>query len=139
MYEEAQILKWLGQSPKSSAPLIDITRSGIDSTVAKQVLERFRLNANQTHAILGTSARTLARRLQKKQPLDSVESDRLVRFLNIVAYADTVFEEHTRTLRWLNSPNRALGGKIPMDLLDTDVGTQQVEEILHRIDYSLYS
>jgi uncharacterized protein (DUF2384 family) len=28
---------------------------------------------------------------------------------------------------------------VPLDLLDTDAGTELVDEILHRVDYGVYS
>ncbi|HSS78656.1 MAG TPA: MbcA/ParS/Xre antitoxin family protein [Thermoanaerobaculia bacterium] len=44
-----------------------------------------------------------------------------------------------KALRWLDSPNRALGGRRPLDLLDTGLGTKQVEVILGRIETGVYS
>jgi uncharacterized protein (DUF2384 family) len=37
------------------------------------------------------------------------------------------------------APNRALGGKIPFDQLDTELGVQSVEQILYAIAYGMYS
>ncbi|NEN93043.1 MAG: DUF2384 domain-containing protein, partial [Okeania sp. SIO3H1] len=31
------------------------------------------------------------------------------------------------------------GGKTPLELLDTDAGTQQVDELLNKIEYGVYS
>ena len=41
--------------------------------------------------------------------------------------------------RWLHTPNQALGGQRPLDLLDTDLGSRQVEEVLGRIEHGVYS
>ena len=35
--------------------------------------------------------------------------------------------------------NRALGGAVPIDQLDTDLGAKEVENILGRIAYGVYS
>ena len=40
---------------------------------------------------------------------------------------------------WLKKPNRALAGKTPIELLDTDAGTQQVYQLLNKIEYGVYS
>ena len=40
---------------------------------------------------------------------------------------------------WLNAPNQALGCEIPLDLLDTEIGTHQVEEVLLRINVAIFS
>ena len=44
-----------------------------------------------------------------------------------------------QAVRWLRSPNQALGGRIPLELLDTDLGRRQIEEILGRIEQGVYS
>jgi putative toxin-antitoxin system antitoxin component (TIGR02293 family) len=45
----------------------------------------------------------------------------------------------TRLTSWLKRPNRGLNGHVPVDLLDTDTGTEQVVELLDRIEYGVYS
>jgi putative toxin-antitoxin system antitoxin component (TIGR02293 family) len=42
-------------------------------------------------------------------------------------------------VQWLLTPNRALGGERPLDRLDTDIGAREVEDILGRIAYGVYS
>ncbi len=37
--------------------------------------------------------------------------------------------------RWLKRPNAALGGKTPIELLDTEPGARAVESVLGRIAY----
>ena len=44
-----------------------------------------------------------------------------------------------KTAAWLRTPNRALGGEVPIDQLDTDLGVKEVENILGRIAYGVYS
>ena len=44
-----------------------------------------------------------------------------------------------KAVEWLRTQNRALGGKLPMDRLDTDLGAREVEDILGRIAYGVYS
>ena len=40
---------------------------------------------------------------------------------------------------WLQTPNRALGGAIPLDLLNTDLGAEEVVTILDGIERGVYS
>ena len=37
--------------------------------------------------------------------------------------------------RWLKRPNRALGGRVPLELIDTEPGARAVENVLGRIAY----
>jgi uncharacterized protein (DUF2384 family) len=43
------------------------------------------------------------------------------------------FESAPAATSWLKRPNRALEGCAPIDLLDTDAGTEQVAELLDPI------
>jgi len=47
--------------------------------------------------------------------------------------------DQEKAIAWLGTPNRALGGERPLELLDTDLGTRMVEDILGRIAYGVYS
>ena len=42
-------------------------------------------------------------------------------------------------VRWLTASNRALGGEIPITLLDTSAGAHEVETVLDRIEFGVYS
>ena len=50
-----------------------------------------------------------------------------------------MFGDQEKAIVWLGTPNRALGGDRPLDLLDTDMGARMVEDILGRIAYGVYS
>lgn len=47
--------------------------------------------------------------------------------------------DEEKAVEWLQTPNRALGGERPLDQLDTDVGAREVEDLLGRIAYGVYS
>jgi putative toxin-antitoxin system antitoxin component (TIGR02293 family) len=87
--------------------------------------------------ILGIPDRTLARR-KKERRLSADESDRLVRMARVTAVADDVLETPEIAATWLQTPNGTLGGIDPL-VLGTDLGAEQVETILIRIDYGVYS
>jgi putative toxin-antitoxin system antitoxin component (TIGR02293 family) len=137
--EEDRILRLLNHPQTEDADLVELTRRGIGAGTAKALMSRLALEVEQFTTILGTSPRTLARRAQKQQPLDSVESDRLIRFLRVVARAEEILGDTARALDWLRCKNRALDGIAPLTLLDTDSGIEQVEEILNRIAFGVYS
>ena len=73
-----------------------------------------------------------------RENLSLIESDRLYRLARIEAHATEVFEDEETAADWLKQPNRALGEK-PIDLLDTDAGTDRVDRLLTRIEYGVYS
>jgi len=63
------------------------------------------------------------------------ESDRLSRLARIVALAKHYLADVPAANRWLKRPNAALGGKTPRELMDTEPGVRDVENVLGRIAY----
>ncbi len=86
--------------------------------------------------VLGISERTIQRRHSVAAPLSPVASDRLSRIDRIFSLAVEVFGDQDKAAQWLKRPSRALGNEVPLQLLDTDAGTQQVERELRQIEHS---
>ena len=82
--------------------------------------------------------RTMARRRQARK-LDPDESDRLYRIARVAGQAVSVFGAEDKATTWLQRPNRALNGELPIRLLDTDVGARHIEDILGRIEHGIVS
>ena len=58
----------------------------------------------------------------------------------VLEYGLTVFNnEEEKFQRWLRKPVPALGNSYPLELLDDEEGLKQVEKVLHRIEYGVYS
>jgi len=87
---------------------------------------------------LGISKATLHRR-KASGKLDPAESDRVVRFARLMGKAVTVLESEDNARQWLTSPQFGLGGAVPLDYADTEVGAREVEDLLGRIEYGVYS
>jgi putative toxin-antitoxin system antitoxin component (TIGR02293 family) len=83
--------------------------------------------------------RTFSHRKEKGQPLTPGESDRLVRLLRAVAKAKETFQNDEKAERWLKKENRALGGRTPLEALETESGARLVENVLGRIAHGVYS
>ncbi|WP_051341314.1 antitoxin Xre/MbcA/ParS toxin-binding domain-containing protein [Azospirillum halopraeferens] len=64
-------------------------------------------------------------------------SDRRLRAARIMALAQDTFGAAPKAGAWLHRPTAALGGKRPLDLLDTDEGARDVETRLGRIAHGI--
>jgi putative toxin-antitoxin system antitoxin component (TIGR02293 family) len=82
--------------------------------------------------------RTLARRKKSKR-LSPEESHLVARLARIYDYALEVFGSAEKVRKWFRTPNLALDGQHPLELLKTDYGARMVEAILGRIDHGIYS
>ena len=100
--------------------------------------QRYSLSSDEIVFLLAVPSRTLARR-KIEDRFRPEESDRIVRLGRIGALAEQILGGATRAARWLRRENRALAGETPLRQLDTDIGTQQVENVLLRIAHGVYS
>jgi len=125
----------------SSAGLPELgetVRRGLPYAALEAVMRRLGLSREQVAEALQLPERTLARRKRERR-LHPDESDRLFRLARIAAQATDVLGSPEKAATWLQRPNRALGGRVPLELLDTDPGSRQVEDVLGRIEHGVYS
>jgi putative toxin-antitoxin system antitoxin component (TIGR02293 family) len=138
----AQVLggrKVLGKSVRTSQDLTLLVREGLPTGSVKALAEKLALGGTVLSRKLGIPQRTMTRRLSQRARLTAAESDRVVRLARVYAFAVGMIGDEQRALEWLRTPNRALGGERPLDQLDTDVGAREVEYLLGRIAYGVYS
>lgn len=124
--------------PASPREIIDEVRHGLPVSVVERLTERLELGAPVVNHLIGLSDRTYARRRKEQSRLDPIQSDRAYRIARIAARAEEVFEDEALAHDWLKSPNRALG-VAPLELLDTETGTELVLDVLGRIEHGVYS
>ncbi len=127
-----------GRELPTSSQMRDRIKEGLPFSSLESVRERLRLSVSEAAGVLQMPARTFARRRSSRK-LAADESDRLYRLARIAAQAFGVFGTEDKASTWLRRPNRALNNELPIRLLDTDVGTRQVEDILGRIEHGVVS
>ncbi len=131
--------KVLGKTIKNPDDLAQLVRTGLPAGSISALAERLHLGNGALATKLGIPQRTLTRRLSHGMLLTSAESDRTVRMARVYSSAVEMIGDRDKAIQWLGTPNRALGGDRPLDLLDTDTGARMVEDILGRIAYGVYS
>ena len=131
--------KVLKRTISSSEELVQLTRKGLPVDILRELAAELGMERRTVASLIGIPARTLSRRLSSRSRLSAAESDRSVRVARIVAQAKDTFDGMPAAANWLQAPNRVLKGQRPIDLLDTDAGVQQVETVLGRIAYGIYS
>lgn len=127
-----------GRQLPTSTQMRDRIKQGLPFSALETVRERLHLTVPEAASVLQMPARTLARRRQSRK-LAADESDRLYRLARIAAQAVDVLGSEDKASAWLRRPNRALDSELPIRLLDTDVGTRQIEDLLGRMAHGLVS
>ncbi|MGH8287622.1 MAG: type II RES/Xre toxin-antitoxin system antitoxin [Steroidobacteraceae bacterium] len=122
-------------APYDSAFSPEQVRRGLPIRTLDQLADLLRVERAKLAGVLGVSLRTLQRKMGENQRLGPGASDRLARVRRILDLATDVLGEQEKGARWLTSPSRALGGEVPLLMLDTDTGTQRVQQELHQIEF----
>lgn len=118
--------------------LEQLVRAGIPVLAVRTLAESTATTLTSLQEVAGIDRSTFARRVRAKGRLRLDESDRIVRIARIAARAvETLGRENG--LAWLHERNGALGDRVPIELLQTDIGATQVERVLARIDYGVFS
>jgi putative toxin-antitoxin system antitoxin component (TIGR02293 family) len=131
--------KVLGRVVRRSSELAQLVRDGIPAQALRVLTERTGLRQADVSSHFGIPQRTLTRRLAHHARLTAAESDRTVRLARVYTAAVEMLGDDEKASAWLKTPNRALAGRRPLDQLDTDPGVREVEEVLGRIAYGVYS
>jgi len=63
----------------------------------------------------------------------------MIRALEIKTLADRIFGDEQKAVAWLHRPNASLSGQKPADLLNDELGTALVRELLERIDHGIFA
>ncbi len=129
----------LGKPVNKSGALAELVREGLPVKSLLLLAERLDIRQAEISEKIGIPKRTLTRRLTQHSRLTAAESDRAVRLAQVYSNAAETLGDGDKAAAWLKTPNRALRGGRPLDQLDTDPGVREVEDILGRIAYGVYS
>jgi putative toxin-antitoxin system antitoxin component (TIGR02293 family) len=133
-----------GPKTKSAAALrelpavIGAVRAGLPFAEVEALRAGLDLPADKLAPRLGLSKATLHRRKLEGR-LTPAESDRVMRYARLLGRAVEVLEGEDAARRWLSRPQYGLGGAVPLDYAETEAGAREVENVLGRIEYGVYS
>jgi putative toxin-antitoxin system antitoxin component (TIGR02293 family) len=110
---------------------------GVAARRVQHLIDRGVLGAKQVYRVI--PERTFGRRLAKGEPLKPTEADAIGRLIRVTEEAEKTFGDSDFAHKWLTYPNPALRDRIPIEMAETDAGAREVETILTRIAYGVYS
>jgi putative toxin-antitoxin system antitoxin component (TIGR02293 family) len=118
--------------------LIHRIQKGLRFTELETLQHSLDMPFEQLAAKLSISRSTLQRRKHAGR-LSPNESDKLLRFARLLDHATDVFGDIEKARAWLKHPQYGLGGAVPLDYAETEIGAREVDNLLGRIDYGVYS
>lgn len=142
MTNPARVAKLLGEAGQYSTTtdLIELTRRGIHSKGVLKLLAMIGLSQDDFADAVRISTRTLSRRFMKASNLLSPdESEKALRLARVFVEASEVLGDPDKAKLWIKRSNKGLDNVAPLMLLDSDLGTEQIMDVLGRIRDGVYS
>jgi putative toxin-antitoxin system antitoxin component (TIGR02293 family) len=128
----------VGRTSTHPTELIQKIQKGLRFSELKTLQDTLDLPFEKLAAKLCISRSTLQRRKTAGR-LSPDESDKVVRLSRLLEHATSVFGDVEKARAWLKHPQYGLGGAVPLEYAQTEVGAREVDNLLGRIDYSVYS
>lgn len=122
-------------APGFKMELIGRIRKGVKKTDWKQLILYTGSTEKEFEHILPASISSM----QKKTVYGKETSERIYELARLFGLGYEVFDSKEDFKKWLMTPSRTLGNKIPFELLDSSFGFEMVENEITRIQYNVYS
>jgi putative toxin-antitoxin system antitoxin component (TIGR02293 family) len=141
MASAAQVVALLGGEKVVGRPVtcdLDIARlirDGLPVDVVDRLVGDKTVTPNEVSRII-IAAKAMSER-RRKGGLTPEQSGKVIRVARVLAEALETFGSRDKALTWMRRGCAVLGGKAPIDLLDTDEGAVLVERLLGRIAHGL--
>jgi putative toxin-antitoxin system antitoxin component (TIGR02293 family) len=138
---ETEIIKALGGRRAFGAGRIDLlaeVERGLPIKAYASLVKALELSPAEEDRLLQVSLRTRIR-WKVRNRLDPAASDRLVRIARILALATDVLENRAHAIAWLREPSDVLRGRTPLQAISSDFGADKVANLLHQMEYGVYS
>lgn len=132
-------LALLGVEPMDTMGLLHRIEAGFSFKELENLQVALCMPMERVAELVHITPRTLNRRKEQGRLLPD-ESDRLVRVARVFGRTLELFEEDIDAARrWLNSPQPALGGAVPLTIAKTDTGSREVEDLIGRLEHGVFS
>ena len=128
----------IGLKPQNSAMIISKIKKGLPAGAFERLRKNLDVSEKALSKVLNIAISTLTRRKNAGR-LSFGESERLFRLACLYDKAVEVFEDPQLARKWLKEPSWALGDVTPLQYADTELGTQEVEDLLGRIEHGVFT
>jgi putative toxin-antitoxin system antitoxin component (TIGR02293 family) len=128
----------LGLATDDPALIVRAVRMGFPFRRLAKLQKAMGLAWDVMASFVGIPLRTLTRR-QREGTLRPDESDRVWRIAMIFDLACDLFEGDVQAAsRWLQAPQRGLGGVPPLEFASTQAGAREVENLIMRLEHGVF-
>lgn len=127
-----------GLNTSDGVALVGQINEGLDGKVATLIVDWAKMSQNDLRKMSGIPPTTFGRSLKARFSPD--QSERLVRIIRVIDRAVELFEgDKEEAQKWLKEPNRALGWKVPAELMASETGAYEVMKLITRLEHGVYA
>lgn len=134
-YSPSWVVANAKDAPAYRLELIQKIRDGVRKSDWKALISLLGATEKEFINILPASLSSM----QKKDIYDKETSERIYELARLYGMGYEVFDTKEDFKNWLMTKSRALGDKMPFELLDSSFGFEMVENEIIRIQYNVYS
>ena len=117
---------------------MQIVRGGVTKTYLTKLKDETSLDYDALAQALSVTRSTLINKKGDQKFSDHI-SERIIAVAEIYSFGYEVFEDKEKFNQWMFSPNQALSGAKPFSLMDNQFGSEEVQNLIGRIAYGVYS
>jgi putative toxin-antitoxin system antitoxin component (TIGR02293 family) len=117
---------------------IAAAKAGLSTEVFVRLALRLGVSEARLAEVVGLSSTTLARR-KRAGAFTPAEGERVLRVAVLLHRAAEVFGDEDEAAAWLATENAALDHATPLSWAETEFGASEVEDLLGRLEYGVYS
>lgn len=114
-----------------------LIRKGFTVSVYNRIKSALGLTDLQFASALDRRPAALKRHFAAGKRLPLAESDRIFRIVYVFSFACFVFDSAAAAKDWLLQPQFSFGGRIPFEVMWTEAGAREVEDLLGRIQHGI--
>lgn len=140
-------LKEPGGTAEPPAPWSDFTdvldqveelKQGLPAELVDKLCDELEITLQDLARYTGVGERTLKRKL-KAGRLSCGQSERMVRLSRLLERTVQVMGSREAAVQWLKAPRSHLRGQTPLDMAVTELGTEEVLNLLGRIEHGVFA
>jgi putative toxin-antitoxin system antitoxin component (TIGR02293 family) len=117
---------------------MQIVRGGVTKTYLTTLKEETSLDYDALAQALSVTRSTLINKKGEEKFSDHI-SEGIIALAEIYSFGYEVFEDKDNFNKWMFSPNQALTGALPFNLMDNQFGREEIHNLIGRIAYGVYS
>ncbi len=124
---------------KNKMLVVQSIRHGLPYSLFKEIQKQTPFTEDDWADYLNMSTKSLQRyKAADKHLFKPIHSEKIFELAEVTELGKEVFGDSDKFFRWLETPNMALGGNKPSELIKNSYGKELVIDVLHSIDQGIF-